>query len=104
MILLGTPRGEYQADIVPLLRAVHRQAANVTLIGANGGKLPVLEDPYVKHSVVRNYRVICDLVARHELELGSLITRVAKPEEAPDVYRTQRENPEKQLGVIFDWT
>jgi len=103
MILLGTPRGEYQADVIPLLRAVHRNSPNLTLKGAHGGSLRSLPDPYVKHSLVRNSRVVFDMILRGELQLEPLVTRVAKPEEAPEVYQAQREHPEVQLGVIFDW-
>jgi len=103
MILLGTPRGSYEADIIPLLRAVHRNNPNLTMKGAHGGSIRSLPDPFVKHSLMRNSRIIMEMVQRGELALEPLVTRVAKPEEAPEVYRTQREHPEKQLGVIFDW-
>ena len=104
MILLGTPRGSHEADLIPLLRAVHRNNPNLTMKGAHGGSIRSLPDPYVKHSWMRNSRIITEMVQRGELALEPLVTRVAKPDDAPEVYRTQREHPEKQLGVIFDWT
>ena len=103
MILLGTPRGSHAADVVPLLRAVHRASPNLTLKGAHGGSLPPAEGQFVKHSAARNARLIFDMVARKQLVLEPLISRVARPEDAPEVYRALRDEPEKLLGVVFDW-
>jgi threonine dehydrogenase-like Zn-dependent dehydrogenase len=103
MILLGTPRGEYQADVIPLLRAVHRAAPNLTLKGAHGGSIRALPDPYVKHSLVRNSRLVFDLVRSGQLQLAPLVSEVIKPEQAPEAYRTLREQPEKLLGVVMEW-
>ena len=104
MILLGTPRGSYDADVIPLLRAVHRASPNLTMKGAHGGSVRSLPDPYVKHSLVRNARIIFDLVRRKELQLEALVSKVIKPDQAPEAYQTLREEPEKLLGVVFDWT
>jgi threonine dehydrogenase-like Zn-dependent dehydrogenase len=103
MILLGTPRGDYQADVIPLLRAVHRNAPNLTLKGAHGGSIRSLPDPYVKHSLVRNSRIVFDLVRSGQLQLAPLVSQVIKPDQAPEAYRTLREQPEKLLGVVMDW-
>ncbi len=103
MILLGTPRGSHEADIVPLLRAVHRAVPNLTLRGAHGGSLPARPDPFVKHSVQRNVRIILDMIQRGTLRLDPLVSRVAAPEQGPDVYRELRDHPDRLLGVMFDW-
>jgi threonine dehydrogenase-like Zn-dependent dehydrogenase len=104
MILLGTPRGSCEADVIPLLRAVHRASPNLTMKGAHGGSLRSLPDPYVKHSLVRNARIVLALVARGELKLEPLVSKVVKSSDAPEAYKELREHPEKLMGVIFDWT
>lgn len=104
LILLGTPRGSYEADVAPLLRAVHRASPNVTLKGAHGYSIPQAADPWVKHSVARNATLILDMIGRGELAVEPLLSRVAKPEEAPEVYRDLRDHPDRWLGVVFDWT
>lgn len=104
MILLGTPRGSHEADVGPLLRAVHRASPNLTLKGAHGGSLPSTPDRHVKHSVARNARIILEMLRRGELVVKPLISRVVKPEQAADAYRLLRDEPENVMGVIFDWT
>ncbi len=103
MILLGTPRGSHEADVVPLLRAVHRASPNVTLKGAHGYSIPQAADPWVKHSVARNAVIILDMLKRGELAVEPLLSRVAKPEEAPEAYRDLRDHPDRWLGVVVDW-
>ncbi len=104
MILLGTPRGSFEADIVPLLRAVHRYDPNLTMKGAHGSSLPSKPHPMLKHSVARNARIVLDLVRRGGLALEPLVSKVAKPADAPAVYAELRAHPERVMGVIFDWS
>jgi threonine dehydrogenase-like Zn-dependent dehydrogenase len=104
VILLGTPRGSYEADVAPLLRAVHRASPNITLKGAHGGSIPPARDPFVKHSSERNAEIILDMIRGGELALEPLLSGMAKPEAAPDVYRELRDHPERALGYILDWT
>ncbi len=103
VILLGTPRGSYEADVTPLLRAVHRASPNMTLKGAHGGSLPPARSPFIKHSLARNADIILDMIQRGELALEPLVSRVAKAEQAPDLYRQLRDHPGKALGFILDW-
>lgn len=104
MILLGTPRGSHEADVIPLLRAVHRASPNLNLKGAHGGSIRSVPDPYVKHSLVRNADIVLDMVKRGELALDPLISKVVEPSDAATVYQELREHPEKLMGVVFDWT
>jgi threonine dehydrogenase-like Zn-dependent dehydrogenase len=104
MILLGTPRGSYEADVIPLLRAVHRASPNLTLKGAHGYSIPQAADPWVKHSVARNAVTILDMIQRGEFVVEPLLSRVVKPEQAPEAYRELRAHPDRLLGVVFDWT
>jgi threonine dehydrogenase-like Zn-dependent dehydrogenase len=104
MILLGTPRGSHEADVGPLLRAVHRASPSLALKGAHGGSLPPVGDQFRKHSVARNATIILQMIQRGELKVGPLVSGVVAPEEAPQAYRQLREQPEKVLGITIDWT
>jgi len=104
VILLGTPRGSHEADIVPLLRAVHKANPNVRLKGAHVGSLPPMPNPFVKHSVPRNARIVLDLIGQGMLNIEPLISEAYKPENAEKAYAAIREQPDRYLGIIFDWT
>jgi len=104
LILLGTPRGSYQADIVPLLRAIHVAKENITIKGAHTYSLPQLPDEFMKHSMGRNAEILLGMIQRSEIEVGPLMSMQARPEDAPAVYRQLRDQPEQVLGVVFDWT
>jgi len=103
MIQLGTPRGSYEADVAPLLRAVHRASPNLTMKGAHGGSIPAAPNQFMKHSLARNARIVLDMIARGELHVEPLLTRVIAPEEAPQAYRDLRDHPESVLGITIEW-
>jgi len=44
------------------------------------------------------------LLVGGQLRLRPLVTRIARPAEAPDVYAQILERPGEFLGIVFDWT
>ena len=52
----------------------------------------------------RNARICLELPAHGKLRFEPLLSRVAKPSEAPQIYRTLKENPGEVMGVVFDWS
>ena len=105
LILLGTPRGEVQGDVTDMLSYVHLWPRGcVTLKGAHEWRYPVLHDPFVKHSLERNTRVVWRLQQEGKLAMDKLITHVVRPEDAGIVYKGLRTENDKYIGVVFDWT
>jgi len=104
LVLLGTPRGSWEVDSVPLLRSVHNSTPNLTIKGAHVYSAPELTSPYVKHSMERNGRICLELAARGKLRFEPVLSRVAKPSEAPQIYHALKENPGEFMGVVFDWS
>jgi len=104
LVLLGTPRGSLEVDSVPLLRSVHNATPNLTIKGAHVFSAPQLADPFVKHSMERNARICLELAAQGKLRFEPLLSRVAKPSEAPQIYHALKENPGEFMGVVFDWS
>ena len=43
------------------------------------------------------------LLVRGQLKLRPLVTRIARPEQAPEVYTQILERPGEFLGIVFDW-
>jgi 2-desacetyl-2-hydroxyethyl bacteriochlorophyllide A dehydrogenase len=105
LILLGSPRGELQTDVTDVLNYVHLWGRGcITFKGAHEWRYPVLHDPFVKHSLERNSRIVWQLMQGFKLRLDPLVTHVVKPEDAVAVYDGLRQAKERYLGVIFDWS
>ncbi|NOZ22915.1 MAG: zinc-binding alcohol dehydrogenase [Planctomycetes bacterium] len=106
VILLGSPRGEHQTDVVPLLNAVHlwRDHGCVTMKGAHEWRFPLYPDGYSKHSMKRNAEIIFRMMADGRLKTGPLVTHVLKPEQAEQAFDGLMNRKNEYLGVIFDWT
>lgn len=104
LILLGSPRGEYQADLTDVLNYVHlHPRGTITFKGAHEWRYPRLHDPFVKHSLERNSRVVWRLYQEGKVELDKLITHVAKPQDAASIYEGLRARKNEYLGCVFDW-
>lgn len=106
LILLGTPRAPYQTDLTPFLQRSHIYGLGcVTIKGAHEWRYPVLaaDARHEKHSIERNVAILLDLIAAGRLQVEPLLQRVARPEEAGDVYENLRLRRTGHLGVVFDW-
>ncbi|TVX97395.1 zinc-dependent alcohol dehydrogenase [Cohnella terricola] len=105
LILLGSPRGEYQTNVTEVLNYVHLiNYGSLTFKGAHEWRYPVARDPFVKHSLVRNSQIVFDLMANKKLQIEPLISHVLKPEEAPTAYEGLKNDKERYHGVVFDWS
>jgi len=104
LILLGSPRGEYQGDVTDLLNYSHLWPRGcVTFKGAHEWRYPVAHDNFVKHSLERNTRIIFDLMVSKRLLVEPLISHVVKPSQAQQAYDGLRLKKDEYHGVIFDW-
>lgn len=101
IILLGTPRDEYQCDVTSVFGACHRQG--ITIKGAHVGHSPRKKTANVKHSSERKSRIILDLIRDGKLLIEPLITHVVKPVDAPQAYAELAKGNDRMLGVVFDW-
>ena len=106
VVLTGSPRGEYQADLTELLNAIHiwKPDGDITLKGAHEWKYPVHRSPFVRHSHQRNAETLVRLVQDGRLQLKPLLTGVFNPQDAAAAYDSLQKNPEQGLGAVFDWT
>lgn len=106
VILLGSPRRSLECDLTPVLQKVHlwRDHGSLTLKGAHEWRYPFYEDAWAKHSLERNAKVILRLMQQGRLHVAPLITHVLPPQEAPRAFDGLLNEPDKWLGVVFDWT
>ncbi|MBQ8088914.1 MAG: zinc-binding alcohol dehydrogenase [Clostridia bacterium] len=104
IIFLGTPRGNYQANLADVFRYSHlNELGCVTFKGAHEWRLPLSADRFVKHSIERNTYVCFDLIQKGLLKTNELVSHVVSPEEATEVYLKLHEDRNAYLGVIIDW-
>ena len=86
---------------VDYYQQVHRPG--VKLIGAHNFVRPQFES-YPHHWTHQDdCKAILDLLATGRLRVKPIISRVAKPEQAPEIYRQLCEDPNFPLGTVFDW-
>jgi len=106
LVLLGSPRGEYQSDLTPFLNYSHlAKFGNITIKGAHEFRFPIDEHPeqFYRHSFASNVRIILRSIAKGGLQTKPLLSHQIKPSEASGIYRRLRENPEECMGVVYDW-
>ena len=106
VILVGSPRGEYQTDLTEFLQPFHLWKPNMdlTLKGSHEWKVPLYPQQGYKHSQIRNGRILADLMLSGKLKMEPLLTGVFKPEDCSDAYQKLLAEKDQHLGVVFDWT
>ncbi|MFH1084154.1 MAG: zinc-binding alcohol dehydrogenase [Chloroflexota bacterium] len=106
VILLGSPRDAYVADLTPVLQQVHLWGNGcVTLKGAHEWRYPAARDPNgsAKHSIERNLEILLGLIADERLHVDTLLTHVLPPGECARAYTGLRDAKDEYVGVLFDW-
>lgn len=105
VVLLGSPRKEYETNLTSFLNHVHLwRNGSVTLRGAHEWRYPLEETPFLKHSMQRNAATIFRLMAQGKLQTAPLITHVFNPEQAATAFAGLQNEPDAYMGVLFDWT
>ena len=106
IILVGSPRGEFQTDLTEFLQPFHLWKPNMdlTLKGSHEWKVPLYPQQGYKHSQVRNGRILADLMLAGKLKMKPLLTGIFNPEDCADAYQKLHDEKDKHLGAVFDWT
>ncbi|MDR6550579.1 zinc-binding alcohol dehydrogenase [Paenibacillus qinlingensis] len=105
LILLGSPRGEYNTDVTDILNYCHLYGRGcITFKGAHEWRYPVEPNEFIKHSLVRNTSIVFELMKQRRLLVEPLISHVLKPEQAKEAYEGLRVNKDQYSGVLFDWS
>ncbi len=98
VVALGSPRGTVEFDF---LRDVHLR--EVSLLGAHQPKTPDADQIYHPFTKDRERRLVMQLMSAGRLPVEDLITHVARPDEAQDIYAMLAGSPPETLGVVFEW-
>jgi len=104
-ILLGTPRGNYQTDVVPLLRSIHIANSNIQLKGAHEWKFPryKFQTQDSQTSIERNNEKLLRFFSEGKLITEPLQSHIVSPEEAPIAYKALKNKDENYFGVVINW-
>ena len=98
VILVGSPPGKVEIGLqVELLRR------ELDIRGVYGRGLESNVHPYWPWTRKRNRRAIMRLIESGQLNVDPLISHVAKPEEANDLYHKILEGQEGWMSIFFDW-
>ena len=106
MVLVGSPRGEYNADLTEFLLPFHLWGSpgDLTLKAAHEWKIPLYGDEFSKHSQERNAQVLAKLMESGSLKSRELLSPTFRPEECAEAYAALKDRKDEFLGVVFDWT
>ena len=86
---------------VDYYKQVHRPG--VTLIGAHNMVRPLVES-YPHHWTHQDdCKAILALLAAGRVQVAPIISRVVKPEQAPEIYTQLCQDPHFPMGTVFDW-
>ncbi|GBG07964.1 alcohol dehydrogenase [Paenibacillus agaridevorans] len=105
IVFLGSPRGEFNTDVTDVLNYCHLYNRGcITFKGAHEWRYPMGPNPFIKHSLVRNSKIVFELMKQNRLQIEPLLSHVIKPEQAKEAYAGLRNNKDEYNGVLFDWS
>ncbi len=106
LILLGSPRGEFQANVTELLNYIHLEIphGSIEIKGAHEWRYPLRREEFVKHSMERNAQILFNLIKEKKLKIEPLLTHLLRPQEATLAYAGLTNKKDEYIGVVFDWT
>ena len=97
VIIVGLAPGDVQIELVtPMLRELDIRAVY-------DGGTDEEPHPYMPWVPSRNYNTIMGMIARGDLKVDHLISHVAKPEDANELYQKMLSGPTGWMSVLFDW-
>lgn len=103
VILLGSPRAPFQADITKTLQNFHL-FPSLTLKGALEFTYPTHQNDFTKHSIERNASIVMRLINEQKLNIEPIYSHKLLPNAAQSAYDGLKNNPNEYIGVVFDWT
>ena len=79
------------------------QFNELAIVGARRCDMAV-PTPYDKWTVMRYMQEFQNFIEAGKLQIDPLISHLAKPEQAPEIYEKLLKRDESVVGVVFDWT
>jgi 2-desacetyl-2-hydroxyethyl bacteriochlorophyllide A dehydrogenase len=104
VILLGSPRADYEANWTPALMKVHYQGIDVK--GALEWIYPLLKRPDLGNSVTieGNVERILELIQADRLKVAPLLSHVVPAQELDNAYQGLLHRKDEYMGAVLDWS
>lgn len=104
IILLGSPRAEYQCNLTEILNFCHLCPKVISFKGAHEWRYPLTPNGVEKHSFMRNKKIILGLMKEGKIVVKPLMTHVLPPADCQKAYEGLANHKDKFVSVLFDWT
>jgi threonine dehydrogenase-like Zn-dependent dehydrogenase len=104
IILLGSPREEYQCNLTEVLNFCHLCPKLINFKGAHEWRYPLKPNGVEKHSFLRNKKIIFGLMQEGKLIVKPLMTHVLPPEDGQKAYEGLANHKDQFVSVLFDFT
>jgi threonine dehydrogenase-like Zn-dependent dehydrogenase len=101
LVLLGSPRVPVEANLTPVLSAVHMRF--ITVRGALEWCLPMYPGTGIAISQYEKQRMIFDWMIRGRLNLEPLISHRLPPDKIAEAYEGLETRPDVYTGVALVW-
>lgn len=103
VVLLGSPRTDYETNITPIFNAIHMKMLNV--VGALCSRYNFEKTRGTRMSIIRNFGIIEDLMSKKILDADKLISHRIYPtdEELMAAYDGLMNNKNEYTGVVINW-
>ena len=100
-VLLGSPRQSYETDVMPLLSKIHMK--NLKVLGAFNQTAPVYPHEGSDDSMIRSFKVICDLFMNKDIDVTKLISRIVDPKDCRQAYHDLMYDRDHTGLLVYDW-
>ena len=101
VILLGSPRQSYEADLMPVFSKMHMK--NIRVIGAFNKTIPVYETDGSNDCMERNLSVVMDMMRKKDIDIRKLITKVIDPKDCEEAYYDLMYKKDECNAIVYDW-
>lgn len=101
VILLGSPRAPYDANMTEAFRHIHLRW--LTVRGALEWRLPSYDGFGIPHSVESNLRRLIYSLRHQQLNVDAVTSHIIKPSDLPSAYDGLLNHKDNYLGIVIDW-
>lgn len=101
VILLGSPRADYEANLTEEFNLIHMQS--LTLRGALEWRLPAYNARGISRSIASNLDLLLGLISTEQLKVHELVSHCIRPDELLSAYEGLLNQKDNYLSVVIDW-